>query len=177
MASQIRICEMMQYFSLSFCYRCEVITRWKCQDTGNRWCLCLSLPVWSIVQSGPRRVACNWCCSVSNVPGEACWWSRHLKPALHLSSELVCIFLSPSLVCSLLTFSLVCRCLFCSVLIPFVCLSYCVPLSVHFLLSPFIPYTLNPLSACISLSLTGFLVLSISLARRQESGTFLFSLW
>ncbi len=133
--------------------------------------------------SGPRRVACNCYCSVSNAAGEACWWSRHLTPALHLSTELVCIFLSPSLVCSLLTFSLVYCCLFCSVsLILFLCLYlhylfFCLPLTVHSLLSPFIPYILNSLSACICLSLTGFLVLSIKLARRQESGTFLFLPW
>lgn len=56
-------------------------------------------------QSGLRGITCNCYCSVSNVAGEACWWSCHLKPALQLSTELVCVFLSQSLVCSYLTLS------------------------------------------------------------------------
>lgn len=56
-------------------------------------------------QSGLRGITCNCYCSVTNVAGEACWWSCHLKPALQLSTELVCVFLSQSLVCSYLTLS------------------------------------------------------------------------
>lgn len=61
-----------------------------------------NLGCWVSGNSGLRRVTCICCCSVSNVAGQACWqqgwkrvwrasthwWSRHLKPALHLSAEL-----------------------------------------------------------------------------------------
>lgn len=139
----------------------------------------------SVSVSGPRRAACNYCCSVSNVGGEACWqqgwmrrvwrastqwWSRHLKPASHLSSELVC---------SLLTFSLLSLCVL-------FCLPNSFSLSYHificfFFVSSYLPvssglhlfhiYRISfSLSACICLSLPGFLVLSISLARRHSLG-------
>lgn len=131
-----------------------------------------------IVQSGPQRVACNCCWIVSNVAGQAWWqqgwmrmvwrasaqwWSHHLKPALHLSTELVCFFfLPPSLVCVLLTFSrLSLSVVFCfltsphsfSLSLSYLCFFFGLPLSVHFLLSPFISDILNLLfSLCLHLS-------------------------
>ena len=71
-------------------------------------CVCLCVSMWTIALSGPGRVTCICCCSVSNVGGWARWqqgwmrrvwrasspwWSRHLKPVLlHLSTELVWIW-------------------------------------------------------------------------------------
>lgn len=135
-------------------------------------CVFLCLSVCTVVQSVLRRVTCVCCCSVSNVAGQArwCrsvwrvsahWWSRHLKPAPHLSIQLS-VFFSLHLLCSLFNIF--------SGLSPYslsLSLSYlhlqgfffCLPLSLHFLLSPFISYGISfSLCVCICLSLAGFLV-------------------
>lgn len=167
-------------------------------ETGDA-CVCLRLSVWTGAQSGQRRATSICRCSVSNAAGQVCWqrgwmrrvwrassqrWSHHLKPALHLSTELVCIFLPPSLVCRVLTFSLVRRRLFCFVSpVPFLCLYHILifflspsifpllPVSIYFIYRES-PFLFLPASVFVSL---GFW--SITLARRQKSGTFLFSLW
>lgn len=121
--------------------------------------------VWTIAQSGPRRLAWNCCFRVSNVAEEVSWqqgwmrrvwracsqrWSRHLKPELHLHTELdLTFFISIFLVKSLLfLFTLVSYCLFCSVFLllasslSYLHLSFLAP-SIHFLLSPSAFYILS----------------------------------
>lgn len=151
--------------------------------------------MWTIALSGPGRVTCICCCSVSNVAGRARWqrgwmrrvwrasspwWSRHLKPVLlHLSTELVWILsflffcmqsrniLSGLLVSLVFCFVLSLRFLFFVFIISSFAF-FCLPLSVHFLRSLLISLVWNLLfSLClIYLSLAGFLVYHSS----QEAG-------
>lgn len=136
----------------------------------------------SRVQSALRRVTCICCCSVSNIAGPSSWqqcWMREFEEPVHTDEAVILNqhYISPySLSVFFLSSSLVCHhCLFLFFLPNSLSLSYitssfaffpsCLhlfPMEFHFLC----------VSACVFLWAS-----DIILARRQYSGTFLFSVW